>query len=119
MARFILNAAIAIAIFAMSASGIARAATQDSPADPMASVKAVVDQTIVVFKDKQIAEADRQRKLRAIAESRFDFSEMAKSAVGYHWRDFTPAQKAEFVPLFTKFIEDAYLSRIEEYSVEK
>jgi len=85
----------------------------------MASVKAVVDQTIVVFKDKQIAEADRQQKLRTIAESRFDFSEMAKSAVGYHWRDFTPAQRSEFVPLFTKFIEDAYLSRIEEYSVEK
>ncbi len=85
----------------------------------MASVKAVVDQTIVVFKDKQIAAADRQQKLRTIAESRFDFSEMAKSAVGYHWRDFTPAQRSEFVPLFTKFIEDAYLSRIEDYSVEK
>src|SRR5260370_37637407 len=44
---------------------------------------------------------------------------MARSAVGYHWKDFTPEQKAEFVPLFTAFIEDAYLSRIETYSVEK
>jgi phospholipid transport system substrate-binding protein len=114
--RSIAFAAIAIVLIA---SAPARAASQDSPADPMASVKAVVDQTIVVFKDKQIAEADRQQKLRTIAESRFDFSEMAKSAVGYHWRDFTPAQRSEFVPLFTKFIEDAYLSRIEEYSVEK
>ena len=114
--RSITFVAIAI-VFMMSV--LARAASQDSPADPMASVKAVVDQTIVVFKDKQIAEADRQQKLRTIAESRFDFGEMAKSAVGYHWRDFTPAQRSEFVPLFTKFIEDAYLSRIEEYSVEK
>ena len=125
MARYIRNAfrsitfvAITIAI-AVIASAQAHAASQDSPADPMASVKAVVDQTIVVFKDKQIAAADRQQKLRTIAESRFDFGEMAKSAVGYHWRDFTPAQRSEFVPLFTKFIEDAYLSRIEDYSVEK
>jgi phospholipid transport system substrate-binding protein len=123
MVRYIRNAfrsvtsvAITIAIVVV---GSILASAQNSPTDPMASVKAVVDQTIVVFKDKQIAAADRQQKLRTIAESRFDFSEMAKSAVGYHWRDFTPAQRSEFVPLFTKFIEDAYLSRIEDYSVEK
>ena len=113
-----------IALAALLASNAAspstaRAALQDSPADPMASVKSVIDQTFVVFKDKQIAAADREQKLRAIAETRFDFQEMARSAVGYHWRDFTPAQKSEFVPLFTAFIEDAYLSRIEQYSVEK
>ncbi|MDB5107561.1 MAG: organic solvent tolerance transporter substrate-binding protein [Candidatus Binatus sp.] len=85
----------------------------------MAAVKSTVDQTIVVFKDKDISQADREQKLRAIAESRFDFAEMARSAVGYHWRTFTPQQKAEFVPLFTSFIEDAYLSRMEGYSVEK
>jgi len=85
----------------------------------MASVKSVIDQAIVVFKDKQIPPSDREQKLRALAENRMDFAEMARSAIGYHWKDFTPEQKAEFVPLFTAFIEDAYLSRIETYSVEK
>lgn len=89
-----------------------------SPAATM-SVKSVIDQSIVVFKDRQISAADREKKLREIAERHFDFEEMSRSAVGYHWRDFTPAQKSEFVPLFTAFIEDAYLSRIETYSVEK
>lgn len=115
--RSLLTIAV-VATLMSSAASPARALASDSP-DPMASVKSTVDQTIVVFKDRQIAETDRQRKLRTIAEGRFDFSEMAKSAVGYHWRDFTPAQRSEFVPLFTKFIEDAYLSRIEDYSVEK
>ena len=100
-------------------SGNTRALASEPPADPMASVKSVIDQAIVVFKDKQIAPADREQKLRTIAETRLDFQEMARSAVGYHWKDFTPEQKAEFVPLFTAFIEDAYLSRIETYSVEK
>ena len=85
----------------------------------MGSVKSVIDQSIVVFKDQQLSAPDREQKLRAIAESHFDFTEMAKSAIGYHWKTLTPAQQSEFVPLFTTFIEDAYLSRIESYSVEK
>ena len=89
------------------------------PVDATASVKSVIDQSILVFKDAQLAPSTREQKLRAIAESHFDFQEMSRSAIGYHWKTLTPAQQAEFVPLFTTFIEDAYLSRIESYSVEK
>src|SRR5271168_4079872 len=81
-----------------------------SPDDATGSVKSIIDQSIVVFKDGQLTPTAREQKLRAIAESHFDFAEMAQSAIGYHWRTFTPAQKSEFVPLFTAFIEDAYLS---------
>jgi phospholipid transport system substrate-binding protein len=90
-----------------------------APDDATASVKTIIDQSIVVFKDQQITATEREQKLRAIAESHFDFAEMAQSAIGYHWKTLTPAQKSEFVPLFTTFIEDAYLSRIESYSVQK
>ena len=114
----VLSIAVA-AMLALNAAGLSQAIASDAPTDPMASVKLVIDQAIIVFKDKQIAPADREQKLRSIAETRLDFQEMARSAVGYHWKDFTPEQKAEFVPLFTAFIEDAYLSRIETYSVEK
>jgi phospholipid transport system substrate-binding protein len=115
----LVSIAIAIAIVALFANPSRTLASQEPQTDPMASVKAVIDQAIVVFKDKQIPPADREQKLRALAENRMDFAEMARSAVGYHWKDLTPEQKAEFVPLFTAFIEDAYLSRIETYSVEK
>ena len=112
--------ALAIVISISAPPAPAQSVAQaDTMTGPTASVRAVIDQTIVVFKDKQIGSTERERKLREIAESRFDFGEMARSAVGYHWRSFTPSQKSEFVPLFTSFIEDAYLSRIEEYSVEK
>jgi phospholipid transport system substrate-binding protein len=89
------------------------------PADPTTSVKTIIDEAIAVFQDPSIAPAAREQRLRAIAENRFDFEGMARSAVGYHWREFTPAQRAEFVPLFTAFIEDVYLDRMEKYSVEK
>jgi phospholipid transport system substrate-binding protein len=106
-------------VFAASASAQTMVSPPTSPNDAMGSVKSVIDQSIVVFKNQQISAPDREQKLRAIAESHFDFTEMAKSAIGYHWKTLTPAQQTEFVPLFTTFIEDAYLSRIESYSVEK
>jgi len=48
----------------------AKPARADIPqgADPMTTVKAVMDQAIAVFKDRQISGTDRQKKLRTIAE---------------------------------------------------
>lgn len=88
-------------------------------AGAMASVKNAIKDATTVFSDKQLAPAAREKQLRAVAARHFDFYSMARSAVGYHWRSFTPEQRTQFVPLFTNFIEDVYLSRIESYSVEK
>ena len=111
----------ALISLATAAPAGAQASAQASvpPSDATASVKSIIDQSILVFKDQQISATDREQKLRSIAESHFDFQEMSQSAIGYHWKTLTPAQRSEFVPLFTTFIEDAYLSRIESYSVEK
>jgi phospholipid transport system substrate-binding protein len=117
--RSVALGALILFVFAASASAQTMVSPPTSPTDAMGSVKSVIDQSIVVFKNQQISAPDREQKLRAIAESHFDFTEMAKSAIGYHWKTLTPAQQSEFVPLFTTFIEDAYLSRIESYSVEK
>ncbi len=87
--------------------------------DPMAEVKAAIDDAMAVFKNKQIPLKERLEKLREIAEKHFDFPFMARSAVGYHWRTLSPAQREEFVPLFTRFMEDVYLNQLQEYTVEK
>src|ERR1700724_1179035 len=117
--RSVALGALILLVSAVSASAQTMVAPPTSPNDAMGSVKSVIDQSIVVFKDQQISAPDREQKLRGIAESHFDFKEMAKSTIGYHWKTLSPAQQSEFVPLFTTFIEDAYLSRIESYSVEK
>jgi phospholipid transport system substrate-binding protein len=44
---------------------------------------------------------------------------MAKSALGYHWRALTPTQRNQFVPLFSEFLQDAYLSKMEQATVER
>jgi len=84
--------------------------------EPMSVVKGTVNQALDVLRDKNTPLAQRQDKLRQIVAASFDFTEMAKSALGYHWKDITPAQQQEFTTAFVAFIEDSYLSKINDYS---
>src|SRR5271168_3854799 len=111
--------ALILLVFAAAAAAQAPVNASYAPTDATASVKTIIDQSIAVFKDQHISATDRERKLRAIAASHFDFAEMSRSAIGYHWTTLTPAQQAEFVPRLTSVGEDAYVSGIESYSVEK
>ncbi|MGC1677765.1 MAG: ABC transporter substrate-binding protein [Candidatus Binataceae bacterium] len=126
IAYAILLALAALVLAMLYAAAPARAqssapmASAAAPAtDPMATVKEVVNQAIAVFRNQQISQTDRMTQLRAIAQAHIDFASMARSSVGYHWHTLTPQQQAQFVPLFTKFIEDVVLSRIQSYSVQK
>ena len=46
----------------------------------------------------------RRVELRRAADSLFDFTEMGRRALGRHWADRTPAEREEFVKLFTDLI---------------
>jgi phospholipid transport system substrate-binding protein len=87
--------------------------------DPTATVKAVIDEATAAVRDTEAPANARDKRLREIAEANFDFSDMARTTLGYHWRQLSPQQQAEFVPLFTTFMENVYLSKMQEYSVQK
>jgi phospholipid transport system substrate-binding protein len=111
---------IALSGFILCALTVRAAAdTSASPDAAMGSAKSMVDDLTVMFKNQLIPEADRPQKLRVIAARHFDFAEMTQSAIGDYWSKFTPAQKAEIMPLLTVFIEDAYVSLVESYSLVK
>jgi phospholipid transport system substrate-binding protein len=82
---------------------------------PMAVVQSTVNQSLDVLRDKQAPLPERQQKLRQIVSGTFDFTEMAKSALGYHWKQLSPEQQQEFTNTFISFIEDSYLSKINDY----
>ena len=83
---------------------------------PMETTTAMVDQALGVLRDTHTPLAERRRQLRAVIEPSFNFTAMSRSALGYHWRSLDPDQRANFTRLFTAFIEDAYLSKIQNYS---
>ena len=47
--------------------------------------------------------------------NRFGFAEMARRALGRHWRKLSPAQQKEVVPLFSDLLERSYINKIESY----
>src|SRR5512135_2806249 len=90
---------------------------------PTDQIKATVDKALVVLKDPRLKPAakvkERRDQLKQILFARFDFTEMAKRALGSNWRRRTPQEQEEFVHLFTEVLERAYADIIESYTDEK
>lgn len=90
---------------------------------PIEEIKSTVDKALAVLKDPQLKDPaqskERRRHLRQILFARFDFTEMAKRALGSNWRRRTPQEQEEFVRLFTDVLERAYAEIIESYTDEK
>jgi len=103
----------ACAMFAMMLVGAVAPASASTPTDV---VRQVVNEALPVLRDKSKPLPQRRRQLRDLLEGHFDFADMARIALGYHWRELSDTQRAEFTKLFTAFIENAYLSKIQDYS---
>jgi phospholipid transport system substrate-binding protein len=100
--------------------GFAYAQTQS----PMDTVKARIDQVITTLNDPQYKDsANRQAqrdKLWEIASPMFDFKEISRRTVGPAWDKFTEAQKDQFINVFTEFLGNTYLDRVQgEYQNEE
>jgi phospholipid transport system substrate-binding protein len=90
---------------------------------PTDQIKSTVDKALVVLKDprfKPVAKTkERRAQLKQILFARFDFTEMARRALGANWRRRTTQEQEEFVRLFTDVLERAYADTIESYTDEK
>jgi phospholipid transport system substrate-binding protein len=89
---------------------------------PTDQIKATVDNAVGLLRESQnksVAAKNRRDQLREILFTRFDFSEMARRALGAHWRRRTATEQQEFVQLFTELLERQYAGIIESYTDEK
>jgi phospholipid transport system substrate-binding protein len=64
------------------------------------------------------AAAERRREIRRVADGLFDFVEMSRRVLGRHWTDRTPAERDEFVKLFSDLMARAYLGKMDRYAGE-
>jgi len=115
--RFNLNAiatfiAVALALCALTAPAV----RADAGGSPMTVTQNMVNHALQIMANKSTPVRERRRQLREAIEHQFDFSAMSRSALGYHWRNLSPDERSQFTQLFTAFIEDAYLSKIQDYS---
>ncbi len=78
-------------------------------------VRGYTDRALQVLGDPSLSSAQRDTTLRAIARQLFDPEEAARRALGRHWQNRTPAERAEFTELFAQLLERTYLTRLGAY----
>ncbi|MGH7917307.1 MAG: MlaC/ttg2D family ABC transporter substrate-binding protein [Candidatus Binataceae bacterium] len=101
---------------AIIASGARLACAADATA-PVQGVETALKQARPVFENQKLPASRRRRELHAIAKQHFDFPYMARESLGVHWRTLTPAQRAQYVPLFTDFVIDSFLAILQQSTV--
>ena len=87
---------------------------------PTEQLRGGVDRVLEVLRDPQLS-GDTRIDQRRIAISKvagdiFDFADMAKRALGQHWAERTPAERGEFVRLFTDLIQRAYVGKVDQHA---
>jgi phospholipid transport system substrate-binding protein len=90
-------------------------------ASPTQTVQGAVQQ-IFASQDgpavKKVPTSERRADIRKVAENLFDFQEMSRRSLGQTWDTVSPAEKQEFIHLFTSLIANSYMGKIEQYTGE-
>jgi phospholipid transport system substrate-binding protein len=91
--------------------------------EPTDLVRQTTDQVLKILEDPNLQgpekQAERQERLRKVADQAFDWNEMARRALATHWRERTPEEQQEFVRLFRDLVERTYMNRLETATQEK
>lgn len=112
--RRILAVTVLVALAMIGLAGPARA--DQSPTDV---VRGLVNPALKILADKSLSRQDRADKLKQLVSADvFDFAAMARSGLGIHWRDINDQQRQDFTQVFTAFLRDSYISRIQDASAQ-
>ena len=82
-----------------------------------------VDRVFKILRDPNLAgdshATQRRSAILTAAGTIFDFNEMAKRSLGPHWTTRTPAERSQFVALFTDLMQHSYISKVDQHGGAK
>lgn len=97
----------------------ADAGPTDGTAAPLDLVKSSVSRVHAIIPSRPAGDPtseDQRAEIRRVAHDLFDVDEMARRALGQHWKGLAPPEQAEFSRLFTTVIERVYVTAVEAYA---
>jgi phospholipid transport system substrate-binding protein len=101
----------------LSGQGVAAAGA------PTDFIRYATDSILQVFTDPNLRGAahreERLARLQHIANTAFDWEEIAQRALATHWRARTPQERQEFTELFREAVLGMYLGRLEEAAQQR
>jgi phospholipid transport system substrate-binding protein len=92
--------------------------------EPLEAVRQNIEKGIRVLEDPQYEDDSRkqeqQQVLWKIMQQTYDFKEFSRKVLASHWFKFSPAQRNEFVRVFSEFLGKFYLEKLQDrYSGQK
>lgn len=90
--------------------------------DPTAQMKPFIDKVMGILEHADFKKDPKCiicKRLIDVSRERFDFNEMSKRVLGRTWRKLNKEEKEEFVDLFTRLLQYAYIGKLEQYTGQK
>lgn len=81
-----------------------------------AYVDGIGKQVIDIIGDENIADGEKQARLRQIFTETIDFDWVGKFVLGKHWRTATPDQQQRYLANYKNFVIANYTSKFKQYS---
>lgn len=90
---------------------------------PLEALKRHVDEGLRLLNHERPEDAAGRLAQRARLEAElrrlFDFREFSRRVLGGHWQRFTPAERDEFVEVFSRFLAEYYLLRVQQHYTDE
>ena len=81
-------------------------------------VERLGEKAIAQLTPKDISEAERVKRMRALLNEAFDVPVIGKFVLGVYWRRATEKQRAEFIELYETIVAHSYAGLFKKYSGE-
>ncbi len=108
-----------IALAAVAAAAIAvPARAQNAVPEATAFIDSLAQRAIVGLTAKDIDNADRAARFRALFTETFDVATIGRFALGPPWRTASETDRAEYLKAFEDFIVATYATRFADYGGE-
>ena len=92
--------------------------TRAAPADAGSFVSNLGKRAIRELTPKDISDAERVKRMRALLAEAFDVKAISKFVLGIYWRRTTEDQRAEFLKLYETVVSHSYAGLFKKYSGE-
>jgi phospholipid transport system substrate-binding protein len=90
---------------------------------PTEDVKAIIDEVMGILHNPAYqAPGQKPNRLRLIEQSalrRLDYQEMSKRCLDQTWNTLSPAQRAEFIRMFTELLKASYADKLDDFAKSK
>ena len=92
--------------------------TRAAPADAGSFVSNLGKRAIRELTPKDISDAERVKRMRALLAETFDVKAISKFVLGIYWRRTTEDQRAEFLKLYKTVVSHSYAGLFKKYTGE-